>query len=271
MKYTVEGEEIDIIDDTDWDLCILIDSCRYDVFEQVYRNFFKSKPRVKKACSHCAKTKEFMQNHLNRPYVDMIYVNHTFNIGYWIPDTKFFKLVDVWETHWDREKWGTIMPWDMTDVSLKYIKKYPEKRLMVHYVQAHTPYLLKGYEEFNKIEYTPERCLDGVKKGKKDSRRWNMFYQGVMRRYLGYERTWRWLLFMGIEPSDYFGRVYKKFGMKGLIDGYRDNMKIVLKEAKRLIDNSGRKKILISADHSQTYTGDRKNMRQELIPWLERK
>lgn len=272
MKYTVGNSEIDIID-YNWDLCIIIDSCRYDVFKSIYKDVFKNIYKsiyLKEACSHCAGTMEFMKNHLNSDYIDIVYVNHTVSRQYWIPNTEFFEVVDVWKTHWDYDKWGTLMPWDMADVAIEKIKQhYPKKRVMLHFVQAHPPYLLPGYEEFNKREYTPERTIKHWSEGRPKRRRGlKEIYQGVLRKRIGYERTWRLLIRLGVEPSDYFGRVYKKFGWSGLVDGYRENMLLTLHEAKRVADAFPEGKILISADHSQSIIGDRRGVREESIPWL---
>jgi hypothetical protein len=265
MNYTVEDQEIDFLDDTDWKLAILIDSCRYDIFKEVCGKTL-GYTDVKPACSHCSGTREFMQNHLNRDYIDIVYINHTVSISRWIPNTKFFRLVNVWDTHWDYKKWGTIMPWDMADVAIEFLARYPDKRLMLHFVQAHPPYLLPGYEEFNKIDYTPELCM----KGQKSKR---SFLQSNMRKYFGEERTWKIFKALGIEPVDYFGRVYKKFGMKGLTDGYKKNVELTLVEASRVINffkaHHPKDKILLTSDHSQSFTGNKKGMKQELIPWLE--
>lgn len=267
-QYLVEGEKRDFLDDTDWNLCVLIDSCRYDVFEEEYRSYFRTKPRVKRAVSGATCTREFMQKHLNRPYIDIVFVNHAVSIGFWIPNTKFFKLVDVWKTHWDYERWGTIMPWDMTNVTKEMIKEYPKKRILLHYVQAHPPYLYDFLEKYNKIKFTPERCFELKSKGKKESRNWKSFYQGVMRKYLGYERTWKLLKRLHIEPDDYYGKIYTDFGYDVLKEGYRYNVALVLFEIKRLLkDYEG--EVLITADHSQTFTGDKKNVEKEFIPWLE--
>ncbi len=264
MKYSVGTRNINPID-ADWDLCILIDSCRYDVFKTMYKDILKTDVPVKKACSHCSCTKEFTKNYLNRDYIDMVYVNHTVSLDYWIPNTKFFKKLDVWRTHWDYKKWGTIMPWDMTDETLKMIKKYPDKKIMLHYVQVHPPYLSEEYSKFNKIEFTPERAIKDLENGKRKSRKG--FVQGVMRNTIGYERTWKLLSMLGIEASDGYGQMYQHFGMEGLINGYTINMKIVLNEIKRLLENY-KGKVLITSDHSQNFNGSKKNMRKEYIPWL---
>jgi hypothetical protein len=264
VKYNVEAKDIDIIDDTDWKLAILIDSCRYDDFKSLCgKTLGYSNPKI--ASSQCTCTREFMQGHLNREFIDMVYINHTVSVGRWIPNTKFFRLVNVWETHWDYKTWGTIMPWDMADVAIEFLARYQDKRLMVHFVQAHPPYLLPGYEEFNKIEYTPELCM----KGQRSQR---SFVQSMMRKRLGHERTWKILNTLGIEPIDYFGRVYKKFGMKGLTEGYRRNLELTLIEASRLINffkiHHPNDKILITSDHSQSYVGKKVDKWEE-VPWLE--
>jgi len=279
LEYKVEDENIDIIDDTDWDLCVLIDSCRYDVFKEKYK-MLNVKEKVKKAFSRCSCTREFLQKHLGREYVDIIYINHTVSLKYWIPNTKFFKLIEVWKTHWEYKKWGTILPKDMTDITVDMLKAYPEKRVMLHYVQVHPPYLSDEYSDFHKIEFTPENSIeewetgirvlgkDGKTEKKKKHIGYNSFFQGVLQNYLGRRRTWDFLNWLGVDIIDGYGRMYQKLGWEGLVKGYYINMDIILKEIKRLLKNY-HGSVLISSDHSQNFDGGKKNIYEEPVPWLK--
>jgi hypothetical protein len=60
--------------------------------------------------------------------------------------------------------------------------------------------------------------------------------------------------------------------MSGLTEGYRKNMELALIEASRVINffktHHPNDKILVTADHSQSYTG-KKVDEWEGLPWLE--
>jgi len=147
--------------DEEWDQLIILDACRYDRFKTIFENEFEAKLkengliyRFKYFISLGSNTKEFLvMNFAGRKLDDVIYVTanpmvdlffkkwDTFKIIDYIPG-KVYKLVSVWKYAWNK-KLGTVLPEDVAKYALKYYYKYPDKRLIVHFVQPHAPYITK--------------------------------------------------------------------------------------------------------------------------------
>ena len=53
---------------------------------------------------------------------------------------KFHQIYPVWEYGWD-ENLGTVPPVNVVKDSLKASKKHPDKRLIIHFMQPHAPFL----------------------------------------------------------------------------------------------------------------------------------
>jgi hypothetical protein len=119
----------------DWDNLIILDACRYDYFEDQH-GFDKQAERV---VSPGKMSWEFMQEtFLQKQFHDTIYITSNAFAGR-LPDDTFFMtkyLVDEWDS-----EIGTIHPEDVVDAALKTNEKYPDKRLILHFMQPHRPYL----------------------------------------------------------------------------------------------------------------------------------
>ncbi|EMA39647.1 hypothetical protein C448_14560 [Halococcus morrhuae DSM 1307] len=56
-------------------------------------------------------------------------------------DVEFHDVVDVWrEEGWD-EEYGTVLPETVTEYALRTAEEYPNKRLVIHYMQPHYPFI----------------------------------------------------------------------------------------------------------------------------------
>ena len=259
----VDNVDIDILK-AEWDILIILDGCRYDIFKSVYENLIHSKCELKKAKTFCSGTKEWMQNNFyNKDCSSIIYLDPIVMFNLFIPDDTFFKTVMVWKTNWDYE-YGTIKPDEMTDVALEQIKQHPKKRFIIHYHQPHPPYLMKEYLGIGEID-TPDTIQNSIED---TGFNFSNFYQGCMRRFFGYSRTWKWLTMFGVDPCDYYGKIYKKYGQDGLVRGYRKNLELALYEINRLIDVCNGK-IVVTSDHSHNLNGDLRGLKEQFVPWLE--
>lgn len=128
------------IPDEDWDTLIILDACRYDIFKNSSLNEGVLRRRV----SEGSKTSEFLkENFKSKELLDTVYVtanpmHRRINL-----EEPFYRTVPVWRDHWDN-KYGTVLPADVTDQAIKFHKKYPEKRIIVHYNQPHEPFIGKS-------------------------------------------------------------------------------------------------------------------------------
>jgi len=262
----VDGNGIDILNE-DWGILIILDACRYDVFEKNYKEIVSKKGMLKKSKTSARGTKEWMHNNLlGRDCSNIIYIDPIIMFDMFLPGHNFFKVEKVWKTNWDYE-YGTIMPKDMTDGALEQIKKHPDKRMIVHYHQPHPPYLLPEFKGIDTI-VTPELVLNRIKENKTKNTDINCFIQGNMRKFLGAERAWKLLIGLGVTPRDGMGKVYKKLGYEAILRGYEENLKLVLNDVNRILDYY-EGKIVITADHSKNYDGSTKDIGTQYVPWYE--
>jgi len=133
--------------DENWDYLIILDACRYDYFEK-FNNMIEGHLEKKISSSSC--TYEWLEkNFSGKKFPDTIYITanpriHTGWFKKWVLKNKnpFYHIEDVWKYKWDEEL-ETVLPNEMNDVVKKMIKKYPYKRMIIHYLQPHPPYIDK--------------------------------------------------------------------------------------------------------------------------------
>ena len=136
-EYNHDG--IDVLEE-DWDNLIILDACRYDLFER--HNTLPG--RLEKRISRGSHTVEFLRgNFTDRDLQDTVYVTASpqFYAQRAELGTTFFDVVNVWiEDGWD-ESVGTVLPETMTRRAIELSEEYPDKRLIVHYLQPHYPFI----------------------------------------------------------------------------------------------------------------------------------
>lgn len=132
----------------DWDNLLILDACRYDMFETQSDLPGRLESRISRGSS----TQEFMRgNFLGRSLKDTVYV--TANPQYyrhrdWLKTT-FHAVEHIWKTEgWD-ETHRTVLPETTTKYAIEAAKRYPDKRLLVHYIQPHYPFIDDGDQPFD--------------------------------------------------------------------------------------------------------------------------
>lgn len=138
------GEGIDVMSE-DWDTLILLDACRYDMFADVASLDGRLESRISRGST----SEEFLdQNFGNGTYHDTVYVNAN---GY-IPelgfdqDGTFHTVVNVLE-QWDDDL-ETVRPEAVASATREAHKDYPNKRIIVHFMQPHIPFITEAGRAF---------------------------------------------------------------------------------------------------------------------------
>lgn len=125
--------------DEDWDILIILDACRYDVFEQRHSLPGELSQRI----SRGGGTIEFLRgNFRDGKFHDTVYVTANPQIVRLEDElnVEFHDIVDVWKEHWDDEI-QNVPPDAMTEAAREAIEQYPNKRIILHYNQPHGPFL----------------------------------------------------------------------------------------------------------------------------------
>jgi hypothetical protein len=140
--YSQDGPEgIDVMGQ-DWDNLLILDAARLDMLSSV--SPLSPMPVVSKG----SESWEFMsKNFVGRMLHDTVYISanpHT----YWLENDVFHDVYNPLSTHWDGDT-GTVHPEDMVSIAGKAQKEHPEKRLIVHFMQPHFPFLGESGEELD--------------------------------------------------------------------------------------------------------------------------
>lgn len=149
----IKGNKGIFVVDEDWDNLIILDACRYDVLREAMGK------DIDYRTSRGSNTLEwFRENFIDKKYPDIVYVT----ANPWISKVAgdiFHKIISAWKDGWDDDL-GTVHPKTTTEYAKEAAQRYPDKRLIAHYMQPHTPYIEK-----NDLPTRPWRDLE---KGKID-------------------------------------------------------------------------------------------------------
>jgi len=132
------GEQPLALVESDWDNCILLDACRYDEFVAAFGD---REGTVERRVAPGSQTGAFLDATFppDRSFPDLVYVNGNPRVA--TEYTASFHAMDhVWERAWNDE-YDTVMPESMREAALAAVEEYPDKRLFVHMVQPHIPYI----------------------------------------------------------------------------------------------------------------------------------
>lgn len=138
-KYNVEG--INVFEQ-DWDNLLLLDACRYELLDG---EAFDAEVEAK--TSRGSDTGEFLYgNCTDTDLSDTVYVsaNPMLTWREQVIEQNFHDIVHVWEeSGWD-QRYKTVMPEDVVECALDVADTYPNKRLFVHFLQPHYPFIGSG-------------------------------------------------------------------------------------------------------------------------------
>lgn len=246
----------------EWKNLIILDACRFDDILQ-HKNMIEGK--LTKIESLGSNTPEWIEKNFSNDCSDIVCIagNPYYSkekILKIVGKNPFHHIEDVWDYGWDEEL-GTVPPNEITQAALEMEEKFPEKRMLIHYMQPHFPFLTRPditerahplWEDPNKRSGLKNNIILRISsmfpklKGLwKHSSAWNLIKEGEI----------------GINE-------FKKL--------HHENLKIVLKEAKELA-NEMEGKSVISSDHGEMFGefwvyGHPRGIRfSQLIevPWIE--
>ena len=137
LRYNTAGTDVFA---EDWDTLLILDACRYDMFERI-----SDLPgRLESRTSRGSATTEFLiANFDGRELLDTVYVtaNPQLYRNRHRIDADLHAVIDVWENEgWD-DQYGTVLPETVADAALDAVETYPNKRHVVHFMQPHYPFL----------------------------------------------------------------------------------------------------------------------------------
>jgi len=132
----------------DWDNLAILDACRYDYFVDQSFSCGNLESRISKGASSA----EFIRgNFSNKELHDVVYVCANGHYGAMYEDigAEVHEYIDV-STIRNGPDGITTMPETVTQYAIEAAENYPNKRLIIHYLQPHQPYIGEfGQQKFD--------------------------------------------------------------------------------------------------------------------------
>lgn len=278
----------DLIREKNWDCLIVLDSCRFDFFEEVFQNFLAGS--LRKVFSPGSHTFEwFKETFEDEGFADIVYVSANPNInssGGEVEEVDtgdcFYKVIDVWDWGWS-DKIKAIPPESVGKATRLARARYPDKPLISHFMQPHCPYLslsssarvpLEGGDWQGAIQTAGEKVkksLAGIV---------GSVIEGMVKNFRGDLEGHRVRIkamdMLNLIPPRPEELVARKHGDEGLRKAYKKNLKIALTEVVKVVGRlPGR--VCITADHGELLGEDGQyghpfwsdNPVQREVPWFE--
>ncbi|TKX62986.1 hypothetical protein EXE48_04300 [Halorubrum sp. ASP1] len=152
-----DQEAIEILNES-WDNILILDACRADLFEQTVNisQFDRYEVRQSKASG----TREWTQKNFSGDAAqEVVYVNASPVVSREI-GTAVGRFIDVWKQEFDVEL-GTIPPNKVAEAAIKASEAFPQKRLIVHFMQPHYPFIGHQDLNFTSFQGTDQIEMDG--------------------------------------------------------------------------------------------------------------
>jgi hypothetical protein len=130
----IRGNGVDVID-RDWDNLIILDACRFDYFQK--QNQIPGD--LSSVLSQGGHSWEFMEkNFIGRELNDTVYITaNPYSVK--LPENLFYTIESALD-RWDDEH-ETVFPSDVVELSIESYERYPNKRLIIHFMQPHEPWI----------------------------------------------------------------------------------------------------------------------------------
>jgi len=195
----------------DWDFLILLDACRYDSFERENPIPGDLQSRYSKGGASW----EFMRrNFMDETLHNTVYISSN-------PHSAKLEGEEIFHTHIlldERENKKVVSPSKVTETSMEIASEFPNKRIVIHYMPPHYPYLGGLGKKLIK-KYVPE------KHGSDLSLAWTM---------------------------NHLRTRLSSISVEECMQAYRENLRIVLDAVSDLLDDIDGKAI-VSSDHGELF------------------
>jgi hypothetical protein len=133
----------------DWDNLLIIDACPVHVFGDAY----KGEGTVETKISRGETTARFFrENFGGDTHYDTIVVSANAAVGPIVDDLEFFKFVGLWGNesedlpNFDRRFRDIVHPEKVVEKTAELNNEYPNKRIIAHFLQPHSPFVVKDGE-----------------------------------------------------------------------------------------------------------------------------
>ncbi|MEF8841415.1 MAG: hypothetical protein V5A62_07280 [Haloarculaceae archaeon] len=126
--------------DREWDTLLLLDACRYDLFEAALADHPLPGELSMRRSVESGTPGYLAENFAGGTFHDVVYVTANPYVNTELPAGTFHEVVPVWRDGWDEEL-ATVLPETVAEAAREAAVAHPDKRLVVHFNQPHTPFI----------------------------------------------------------------------------------------------------------------------------------
>lgn len=212
----------------DWDVLILLDTCRVDALRAV-ADEYDFVEQVDSILSVGSTSSEWVANTFRdsrraeisetayisgNAYAKRVIQDRQFPLEGWLMDWSVvqpdaFQVLDhAWQHQADNE-YKHALPEDVTDRAIVMARRYDPERLVVHYLQPHKPYIAGAMREDRDLYDYERNPFEALRNGDAT-----------------YEQVWM---------------------------SYLDNLRLVLDNVKQLLENVDGETAVLSSDHGESF------------------
>lgn len=99
LNHRIRSKSYTRVMNEDWDNLIILDGCRYDVFEETC----SMEGQLQPAISPASCTREWLGENFPEEYPDTVYVSANPQTQIHGVEDRFFKSIRIWDECWDEE------------------------------------------------------------------------------------------------------------------------------------------------------------------------
>lgn len=140
---TQDWETESIFSRDDWDILLVLDACRYDLFTEVeaeYDFITHTEPRFSPASCTWEWLPTLLRDTPPERLDEVAYVTGNPQSQHYVDD-EFGYMDEVWQYGWDDDV-GTVPPRPVTDRAISYWREDDHlDKMIVHYMQPHVPFI----------------------------------------------------------------------------------------------------------------------------------
>lgn len=204
--------------DEEWDVLLILDGCRYDLFEEIIGEY-ELPGTLQKRQSRGSGSLEFLEeNFEGRALDDIVYVTANPFVKIVLDDEVFHRVEHVWLDGWN-EDLDTVPAEAISDRVREARESYPDKRIIGHYMQPHYPFV--GSTDFESGDIRNLRAKAVDQHGRSERSVWDRLSNGE------------------VTESE-------------VQDAYADNLRYVLDDVSTLVRSlSGQ--VVLTSDHGNAF------------------
>jgi hypothetical protein len=143
--------------DQDWDNLIVFDACRSDLFESfIDISQFDSYETVTSLGSNTGEWTErnFCDSDYRTKFGDTVYITANISVSRRISGDNFHQIYNMWENHFVDDL-RSVPPEPVIETALEARNKYPNKRLIIHILQPHCPFISRNGDDYTRDVFEP--------------------------------------------------------------------------------------------------------------------